>query len=145
MDRFDPTQCACANDMSNRLIAICKIIWRHAKRDSSVGTTVSDGQRIFEPSRSFDPVTRNIPVPAEFSEWADSTCVVRRRTVSGQTESSELRQYSVRTHGARAHDMSIRPTRVEVINVFRSDRSRKLRCRNGLFGTDRLLDLLISY
>src|SRR6218665_3471243 len=60
MDRFDPTQCACANDMSNRLIAICKIIWRHAKRDSSVGTTVSDGQRIFEPSRSFDPVTRNI-------------------------------------------------------------------------------------
>jgi len=29
--------------------------------------------------------------------------------------------------------MSIRPIRFKVTNEFRSDRSRKLRCRSGLF------------
>jgi len=32
-----------------------------------------------------------------------------------------------------AHDMSIRPIQVELTNVFRSDRSQKLRCRNSLY------------
>jgi len=48
----------------------------------------------------------------------------------GQTDPSELSQKPVRTHGARAHDMFIPPTVIEVINVFKS---QKLRWRNGLF------------
>jgi len=31
-----------------------------------------------------------------------------------------------------ARETSIRPNRLEVTNVFMSDRARKLRCRNGL-------------
>jgi len=34
--------------------------------------------------------------------------------------------------------MSIRPIRVELTNAFRSERSRKLRCRNDLFTEETL-------
>jgi len=48
-------------------------------------------------------------------------------------------------HCSRPHDMSIRPILVEVglTNVFRSDRSRKPRCRNGLLQTQSIVGLYI--
>src|SRR6218665_1349591 len=39
---------------------------------------------------------------------------------------------SVHTHCTHAHDMSIRPIRVEVTNVFWSDQSRKLKMSKRL-------------
>jgi len=43
------------------------------------------------------------------------------------------RQRPLATHCACAHDMSIWPIQVKVTNVFRSNRSRKLRFRNGFY------------